>query len=153
MDAAFKKGLNSSVLLVINTIILSGEHVVSLLWGNSSARILRLLIKENVVSADEIYSALHIRLKKLGRDCFEHHKRGEYPDHTLSPEALAYALVNDEFTDKEKFSIRFDGETLEEFVKLYTHGDLRKKILDKLLTEKEPIPPSDSDNHTCHCCC
>lgn len=67
---------------------------------------------------------VHKRLLTIGRKCYEEHLRGEYPDHTYSPEAFAYAIVNGEFTPREKKRIRFDhGETEDVFVRLYG-GDI-----------------------------
>jgi len=95
-----------------------------------------MLLEEGVVQEGEVLGRIGKHLQELGRFCFTQHRRhGTYPDHTISPEAFAYALEHGEFTDTEKASIRFDhGYTVATFIQSYGVTDVREKILAALMT-------------------
>ena len=69
---------------------------------------------------------LDIKLREAGRFCFEDHlRRWTYPDHTFWPEALAYALRENEFSPEEMEKICFDhGDTVGTFIQGYGKKDL-----------------------------
>ncbi len=66
---------------------------------------------------NELGRAVHEAICAIGRECFAWHRRNpeyNYPDHSLSPLALGYAIKHRALTDEEVASIRFDhGETAE----------------------------------------
>ena len=110
--------LQKAVAEGIKRITLTENFVLH--WSDKDMKILNIFLQEGVVSKDEVLALLHSRLKELGRNCYEEHRRGKYPDHTSSPPALAYSLSQGEFTAKEEQCIQFDhGETKETFIALY----------------------------------
>lgn len=154
MNSKFMQDLRSTTFSAIARIALSDDRLNWLMfgWGNTSARVLKLLIAEEIITEEELLSALDALLKITGRRSYDQHKRGEYPDHTISPQALAYALQNGQFTEKEKYGIKFDhGDTIQTFIESYNSGDLRRTVLDQLLTEQAPVV-HDSDSNGCEGC-
>lgn len=146
----FDKELRQCVeLAIINELEISDSGVDEFGWTNKHSRLLAALVKETVVSREDISKWVHVRLLKIGRTCYEQHKqRRQYPDHTLSPSALAYALKHGEITHSEATSIKFDhGETVETFIEIYERG-IAEKVLEQLLTEREPRKLLD----TTDCC-
>jgi len=144
MNSQFQQELREAVLNALNHIELSGPYVIG--WDNRSARILQVLLAEEVLSRDAVLDRLSQRLKEMGRFCFRQHQRGEYPDHTASPEAFAYALHHREFSRAEEVSIRFDHcMTITSFVDEYNFGDrLRERVFNKLTTERR-LPMATAD--------
>lgn len=153
MNTNFSFGLRKLFFSAISTINLSDNVLIAFGWDNSSVRLLKLVLVEEIIEEKELLADIHLRLKVLGRRSFDQHKNlNQYPDHTYSPHALAYAIQNNEFTDEERLSIKYDhGEDDLEFTKLYNSGDLRQHVLNQLLTEREPVNYGPSDTH-CLCC-
>ncbi len=144
--------LHQVALNAISKIVLSKTYLVSPSWPNRNARILANLVKEEVISLNDLSEAVHVRLLEIGRQCYEEHAIGQSPNHTVSPQAFAYGLSHKEFSILEIASIKFDGETLEEFVRLYTQ-ELNEKVVKQLLTETVAHPTTSSESTTCDGCC
>ncbi len=144
--------LRKVVLNKLSSTLIINDFVYS--WNNSYRKILNCFIEENILEHEDIEEIFHKRLLQAGRQCFmQHLKAGIPPDHVGSPNALAYALDNDEFTSKEEEQIQFDhGETKEEFIQLYGKNTL-EKILQFLQTEQKPSISSNSDESECDGCC
>ena len=133
----FDKTLEKAVIDGIERVTIYEGSISFMEWNNKNARILSLLIKEGVVTQEKVLGAIHTLLKKTGRDCYNQHLTGEYPDHTSSPPALAYALKHDEFTQKEERRIKFDhGKTKSSFIELYA-SNVQQSIFNQLTTERE----------------
>ncbi len=145
--------LHKVVLGAIEKLEVYETHPAGFPWSGRFSRIITNLVLEEVISVEQLSQALHVRLLKFGRVCYMEHKGGQYPKHTTSPQAFAYALLHGEFTEKERASINFDrGETIEEFLKLYGTG-VKDKIV-KRLSGYRVIPPSlGSDDSTYEGCC
>ncbi len=142
MTTQFITDLRQVVFTAVGTFNLSDDHVVAHGWDNSAAQVLKLLITEKIIHENELFADIHLRLLSLGRRSFDQHKKnGTYPDHTYSPHALAYAIHTGAFTEEERGGIKYDhGETELDFIQIYNKGDLRKKVLDVLLTEATKLP-------------
>ena len=137
ITSTFDKTLEKAVIDGIERVTIHEGSVTFMSWNNKNARILSFLIKEGVVTQEKLLEAIHTLLKKTGRACYNQHLTGEYPDHTSSPQALAYALKHDEFTPKEERHIRFDhGETKSSFIELYA-GNVQQSIFNQLTNERE----------------
>jgi len=55
--------------------------------------LLNLVIEQETVPGWAIASGITERLLVVGRECYQQHvEHGEYPDHTTSPHALAFAI-------------------------------------------------------------
>ncbi len=95
-------------------------------WNERLKEVLSLAIKIGVLSEIVVRKILDIKLREAGRFCFEDHlRRGTYPDHTFWPEALAYALRENEFSPEEMEKICFDhGDTVGTFIQGYGKKDL-----------------------------
>ena len=107
-------------------------------WDSVSTHLLKLCLRSGLLNEADITAVIHTRLLQIGRECYLQHRRGEYPDHTISPHALAYAIHNDEFMHEELSSIEFDhGDNLESFM-AGEIGDLPEKLLEKLRVWKKP---------------
>ena len=151
MNSAFQHNLKQAVLDALGSVELSGPHVMPFGWDNRSARILAVLLEEEVLQKQDVVDHIHPRLIELGRRCFEQYQRGEYPDHTISPEAFAYALHHREFSHKEERGIRFDhGETVASFINEYNKNDaLPERIFQQLITEKQSMATLEYSGSEC----
>lgn len=137
ITSTFDKALEKAVTDGIEQVTIYEGSVTFMGWNNKNARILGVLIKEGVVTKEKLLGVIHTLLKKIGRACYNQHLAGEYPDHTSSPQALAYALKHDEFTPKEERRIKFDhSETKSSFIELYA-GNIQQSIFNQLITERE----------------
>ncbi|QQR77433.1 MAG: hypothetical protein IPJ67_04890 [Candidatus Moraniibacteriota bacterium] len=131
-----RQAIRGAVLSSVNRINLCGDRIFQMSWDSDSANILKCLLKNDIVKERYVREQLDIRLKALGRSCFEQYKRGKYPDRVLSPQALAYALQHGEFTPEEKAVIRFNhGDTKGTFVRTFNRDDqLLQKVFDQLIS-------------------
>jgi len=128
--------LNQAIISAIAEIQISDERVV--FWDKKDTGILRFMLAKKVVSKRDLLDAIDERLRNIGRQiyraCIRHNQS---LDHSISPEAFAYALKNGEFTDEEKSCIQFDhGDTFHTFIKGYNRGNLKQKILNQLIAQK-----------------
>lgn len=137
ITSTFDKALEKAVIEGIEQVTFYGGSTTFVGWNSRNTRVLNVLIKEGVVTQEKLLGTIHTLLKKTGRNCYNQHMRGEYPDHTSSPQAFAYALKHDEFTQKEERRIQFDhGETKLSFIEHYA-GNIQQSIFNQLTTEKE----------------
>jgi len=74
-------------------------------------------IEYDWITGEKIREWIADRLLTLGRECYEEHiTLGTYPDHTRSPQALAFAIAKSAFSEKEIEQIKFDhGDTAQSF--------------------------------------
>lgn len=100
----FDKTLEKAVTDGIEHATIYEDSIAFMGCNNKNVRILSVLIKEGIVTQEKVLKAIHILLKKTGRACYEQHLAGKYPDHTSSPQALAYALKHHEFTPEEELA-------------------------------------------------
>lgn len=139
MDLHFRFALKRALMNKLDALVLHSTIInprLLLGWDDSCARILKVFLEEGMVQEGEVLERIGKQLQELGRSCFVQHQRyGTYPDHTISPEAFAYALGHGEFTEEEKATIRFDhGETVPSFIQSYGDTDVRERILAALMT-------------------
>jgi hypothetical protein len=133
---AFSKSeLQKALIEAINRITISERFVIN--WNGSDTGILNCFLQGKVVSKEKVLELLHNRLKIAGRECYKQHQSsGQYPDHTISPPAFAYALLHNEFTLKEAAGTKFDhGETKETFIALY-EDKLLEDVFRQLTTKQ-----------------
>jgi hypothetical protein len=98
-----------------------------------------------------VRAVIHVGLCMLGREMFRMHREEHaYVHHCQSPNALAYALSNGEFSDDEIGLINFDGEDSEKF-KLLADG-LPEMVLDILLGNANPETMASHPDHRHGCC-
>ena len=156
----WRKNLKEATLQMVSSASVAMFGII--VWDNSRARILDCLLREKVVSKEEIAVALDKRIRCSGRASFSEHRNGTPPDHTRSPEAFAYALSRGEFTTGEEGRIRFDhGENKEAFIKLYCGdaADFLSRMVERIFTEELFPPPTEgkgSNADWCSdgpCCC
>ena len=88
-------------------------------WSKEQARFLNFCLDNEVMSIKELEEAVAVRIRKLGRESYLGHiNSGTWPDHTMSPQALAFAIRTGELTDGETDKITFDqGDTRYNFFK------------------------------------
>ena len=133
----FDKTIENAVVDGIGQQTIHEGFISFMRWNNKNARILSFLIKEGVITKEKVLGAIHALLIKTGRACYGQHLAGTYPDHTSSPQALAYTLKHNAFTQKEEQRIKFDhGETKSSFIELY-EGNIQLSIYNQLTTERE----------------
>ncbi len=131
------KELKKVVLSLLSDFAIINNRVLCV--SNTETQIINMLIAGEVISKEDVEKALHSVLLRVGRECYKQHTRGEYPDHTISPEALAYAILHGEFTQKERDRIRFDHrETESDFTRVYGKNVL-EKIVQSVLVERTPV--------------
>lgn len=82
-------------------------------WSGEHERFLNFCLNEKILSTEDFENAVEVRIRQLGRKSYEGHVDARMPaDHTLSPQALAYAIRMGELTDAEVDRIKFDhGDT------------------------------------------
>ncbi|QSH39127.1 hypothetical protein JXR01_02350 [Candidatus Kaiserbacteria bacterium] len=133
--------VTTATLEMLRQIDVIGSRISSMEWNESASNILQKMIDMDVVKEKDVLEVLHERLLEIGRESFnEHRDRGTAPDHTYSPEALAYAMREDEFTEKEVSRIAFDHEkNAFEFVEKQLKGkeDFSKIVLNQLLEYRD----------------
>lgn len=103
---------------------------------------LNFLYNNNIISDQDIDSALEVAVLKQARDDYETMilKRKIALDHILSPELFAYGLEMGILSDKEKKQLRFDhGEGLEIFCNNHKDQNLLSNLREKLLNPPEPV--------------
>ncbi|MCA9359738.1 hypothetical protein KC850_01725 [Candidatus Kaiserbacteria bacterium] len=144
---SFKK----AVLETIDNTAISEDRIIS--SNNTLAKIINLLLSEGVLSEGEMMDRLHKRILTVGRDSYIHHKSvtaySIYPDHTLSPQCLAHAIVHSELSSKERDGIRYDGQTEVQFIHEYYDVHLPEKLFSQLTTFKETPITDDSWSSCC----
>lgn len=135
------------------------------LWGNNQvvvgtakdALLMKWVFENEYVPKDDIAKAVHERLCEIGRGVYEWHIAApliRYPDHSVSPEALGYAILHGAVSVEEARMIRFDhGETADEYRKM-AEG-LHESVVRQLAAGNTyfSIPKlSGSDDCCCECC-
>lgn len=152
MDDACKKDLREVLFRMLDDIRLSDTTVSFTSWDKSKTRLLNSLLAAGAVKETELVQRIHERILRIGMDCFDEHKKGEYPDHVASVNAFAYALHHGVFTEAEKKGIVFDfDETLQVYVERYYKENFPELILSKLRTERDFSFLAGC--HADHCCC
>jgi len=128
-------------------------------YARQYGEIISFLKEKEIVDNDSIEGSLEIAIIKQARSDFDlMTRKGRhfelYPDHVGKPECLAYALEQEEFTQKEISKIPFDhGETAETFPKKYGKPNLPQVLRNELENPKEPLKYDLSDSHSgCSCC-
>jgi len=139
MGEKFNEVLREKILSVIKNFTLLDTYVVAHEWDSFFARILDLFVRKEIISEEEVLDVIHNRLKEIGRESFlQHIKRGKDPDHTRSPEALAYAILNNEITPPERISIKYDNDRGEcGFLKSFNKPTLKEIVLERLWAIEE----------------
>jgi hypothetical protein len=128
-------GLNKIVKETLTSLEIYGNGDIQG-WSQENAQVLASLVHKNVITRHDVSMCIHARLLEIGRACYEDHKKGEYPDHTISPSAFAYTLKHYALNEEEEKSIRFDhGQTAESFIQTYEQN-IAEKVLKKLLGEQ-----------------
>lgn len=107
-------------------------------------KLLDFAIKNDVVTGQQIREWLHSRLLAVGRDSYDQHlNKGEYPDHTVSPHCLAYAIAYGEITPQEAAKIKFGhGETVRTFFSKAEENLLQniwKSIVEEMIKQRKTI--------------
>jgi hypothetical protein len=110
---SFNDGLKAHALKAISAFYLVGRRLGIPAWSDEHRRFLNFCIDENILSQEELEKAATARIIQLGRESYERHIDADVlPDHTASPQALAYAIRLGGLTDAEVDRIKFDhGET------------------------------------------
>lgn len=100
----FRDDLRRALFQSIDILQLS-EHLMILFgWDNSLTNVLNVTIQEGIVSEEELLVRIHNRLLVIGRSIFVFSQRIGDPEHTQSPQALAYAICNKMSLRKKKNS-------------------------------------------------
>lgn len=125
-----------------------------------------VLVTAKIITTEALTAMVHVLLRKSRRLSYEQHVRSArgffprqydiWPDHTLAPDAFAYALHFGEFNQREERNIGFDhGDTKESFIAQYHVNTLRERIVDKWLTIAPPPehiwPKEDNDSYCPGC--
>lgn len=131
----FEVSLAELTLNAVKRVTLYDGQIDSSSWDRRRIKVLNFLIQEDIITQIQLLEAVDFLLKKVGRSCYEEHRNGgQYPDHTVSPQAFAYALKHGELSFKEARIIKFDhGETQQSFVESYLHA-IEYSIMRQLTT-------------------
>lgn len=113
MSFILQERIVEATLKEIRKVDFFGCRIGSLTWDEGSANTLQMLVAMNVVKKEDVLNTIHERLLEIGRESFNEHIKffkteKIYPDHTYSPEALAYAMREGEITIGEVAKIKFD---------------------------------------------
>lgn len=149
----FKKAFATLLLDRIKQIPLAEKVISSLfMWDDKDTEILNFALEKGFVTNEELLGAIDVLLKRNGRISYVQHLRDKVaaPDHTISPQAFAYALKHGEFSQKEINTIKFDhDDTKESFEKTYCH-DIEQTVMKQLTTKRGPR--KTYDDAECDCC-
>lgn len=131
----FETSLAELTLNAVKQITLYKGLIDSFSWEKRRTKVLNFLINEDIITHAQLLEAIDVLLKRVGRSCYEEHRNGgQYPDHTSSPQAFAYALKHGELSFKEARIIKFDhGETQQSFVESYL-GAIEYSVMRQLTT-------------------
>lgn len=138
--STFITNLRTTLLSVIDTVNIINGHISIFKWDKSTAKILKVMLKESFITKNELLQRIDQRLRKLGRSMYVQHMESTYlPDHTSMPDTFAYALKNGEFNEQEKKRIVYgDNDSEEKFIEDYLpNNTLREEVLKKLLSGDE----------------
>ena len=106
-------------------------------------------IENGVVAGSEIRSWLEQRVQAVGRECYiDHIKNGTSPDHTISPQSLAYAIATEAVSLSEVEKIRFDhDETIFTFYRSSVNVVVQNVWMSvrQQITSNRPKQPSVTD--------
>jgi hypothetical protein len=109
-------------------------------WKEAEREYLMFCFDYRFIMIGEFRELVKQRLCKIGRENYNwaivrNTSYTRYPDHCSSPIALAYALLEGEFTEEEKALLKFDhGQTLYTF--FVEEG---KKLLDTVMHHVCPL--------------
>jgi len=122
--------------------------------------IISFLYDQGIISDSDIDDAMRSAALKQARADYKLMTRKGlsypiYADHCASPECLAYAIENNEFSDREIRRIPFDhGHTPEVFIREYRVENLPAYLREQLLHPREltTVDFGDYDPHpVCEC--
>jgi len=140
---AAEKALARAILASFNHMLIIEADVTIPLWTDSLREMLNFAITQEIVTGKEVLTEINMILRRIGRMSFYQHIHAKVPsDHVQSPQALAYALANGEFSPEEKQMIEYDhGEIERTFIQEYNYCDLKQGVLNSLLKKTElPTP-------------
>lgn len=152
---AIKKVLQLSIQEGLeNTSVFMGGAILPN-WNNTMVRLLKFLLQERLITIRKVFTLVDNSLMLEAEYSYSEILKGQYPDHTVSPETIAYKLYHSGFTAREEERIQFDHrETRDDFIRTYGGKTLRRQIVRELLTEQKPTPATpykSAENN--HCCC
>lgn len=141
MNIIFSRDLRLATLGFLEQLTVTGGFMGSFDGVDSATkRILISLLRENVISRKDVEDAVHKALVAAGKRALLQCARGDWPDHVISPQALAYVIELKLLSPKEIVSIKFDhNETAESFPALYNPrgAGLCADIAEQLLSERK----------------
>jgi hypothetical protein len=87
-------------------------------WDTVSTKCLNMCLRLKLIEETVVIAKITESIRRIGRLSYNQHiMRSIAPDHTLSPQSLAFAIQHGEFTDEELGEIKFDhGETPNSFM-------------------------------------
>ena len=112
------EALRQLVLAQIEALDLNHDKVANLSsWDAVSTECLNMCLRLRLIEEDVVIAKITESIRRIGRLSYNQHiMRGIAPDHTLSPQSLAFAIQHGEFTDEELGRIKFEhGETPNSF--------------------------------------
>lgn len=111
--------LKPIIIEALGSFTLAGGQIGTLGWSSEQAAFLEFCLNTGAISRDEFKEVVIARIKQLGRESYRQHiDKGTAPDHTASPQALAYAIRTEALSGAEVDKIKFD------------HGDNRYTFLE-----------------------
>ncbi len=106
------------------------------------ARVFLLLIELNTLAREDLSERMEKVVMREGEANLNHLKaiRGytPYPNDILSPHSLAYALVHNQFSKRERRKIKFNRQTEAGFVEEYYIKNFPQLLVKQLLDDTEP---------------
>ncbi len=126
-------------------------------WDNPRANLVSNLLMKSNDAEIRLLQAIDQRLKVLGRFALEGVSEITAPDHSLYPQALAYALVYYVFKDSELSQIKlYYSDTIGPFIIEQRPWNLPKEMLEYISTrqpvKKGPVSKWDDYDWGDTCC-
>lgn len=129
----FNNKLRDIAFEMLRRFRLADDRVSPMAWSPEEEKYLNFCLDNEIVSKGELEGAVDVRIRQLGRESYEGHVNARMPpDHTVSPQALAFAIRNGALSEGETSRIKFDhGETQYTFFK-GVEDTLVKKVAEQL---------------------
>lgn len=132
------KLLNETFEKISNTKL----SLLFMLFNNSEKEVLQKALDSDVINEDNIECAIKDSVILEARNAYDlmtyEYGYTIYADHILRPDALSYAIENNEFKKEELSKIPFDhGDTYETYTNNYGKKNLLKDLKKELLLLKD----------------